>query len=145
MVSEVPTDVAQTDFVAKRRSIIGTVVGRIVCEVWNRLSNGLKPLQCPLLDVLGIKFRNLKFLLTCKVHHEDVERISTGQFSFLHLQGYHSDQVIEVFVIVIPVTTIQFGVHKGHQSVGLIHIELQRLFVVLESLVEFAFEFEHIT
>ena len=106
--------------------------------------NRSEALVCPLLYMLRVKLRDLELLLACEVHHEDVEGISTGQLAILNLRGHSLHEVSEVLIVIIPVAASQLCVHKSHQRIGLVNVELERLLVVLQCLVELPFELKHV-
>ena len=94
-----------------------------------------------LLDVFGILSSNFEFLIRCEVKHKRVEGIGNGEFAGVHLSCNLSQQLLKELVIILPVTTDQLGVQKGHQSLGLIHIDLESFLVVLKGFVQLPFEF----
>ena len=94
--------------------------------------------------MLRVKLRNLELLLSSEVHHEDVEGIRAWQLAVLDLPGHGLNQILEVLIVVLPITARQLGVHEGHECVRLVDVQGERLFVVLERLIELAFELEDV-
>jgi hypothetical protein len=84
-------------------------------------------------------------LLSCELHHEDVERICRGYFTVLDLLGDALQQVLEVLIVIVPVAASELGVQQSHQSVWLVNVNGQCPLVVLQCIVQLAIELKHVT
>ena len=132
MISEIPTDIAQAQLVAKGTDgLIALEQAVGVIEVGNGLIDRLETLQGALLDVQRVKLGDFEFLLAREVHHEYIEGVSARQLSITYLVCHGFNQASEVLVIVVPVTAGQLRVHECHKRVRLVNIQIERLFIVL--------------
>lgn len=93
---------------------------------------------------MAVQLGYLKLLLACKLHHEDIKRVSHRHLALFNLLADHGCQSPEVLVVILPVAAVELGVHESHEGLRLVHVEFQALLVVLKSLSETTFEFKHV-
>ena len=95
--------------------------------------------------MLGVKLGNFEFLLTCEVHHKDIEWIRARKLSILNLHSYDLYKVLEVLIVVLPIAAVKFCVHESHKGVWLIYVQRKCLFLMLQSLVQLTLKFEDVS
>jgi len=77
VIREVPANIPQANLVSKSAY---RAVPKYLCwelELRNGLANRLEAQNRPLLDMLRVELSNFELLLSCEVHHENVERVCT--------------------------------------------------------------------
>ena len=72
--------------------------------------------------MLRVKLGDFEFLLSCEIHHKDIEWVGAWKLSVLNLRSYDLYKVPEVLIVVLPITAVKLGVHESHQGVRLIYV-----------------------
>lgn len=86
MISEVPANVPETNFVAKSAQVL--TLKRIVSELRHLVSLSQEVLDRSLPDMLRVKLCNFEFLLAREIHHKDIKWICAWKFTILDLIGH---------------------------------------------------------